>query len=324
MKQTGRILVVALAALALTVIPASAGDLIANGIDLWATPADGGTFVNFAADPIPADFFCTGSTPFVGKVVFKGVPIPTQPEGIFGNADTVVQRLDDAVFAGSGTATRFQQNVVGPAELPVAREIATTRVQVRALSFVSVEPIRTACGAFHVHTRLAPGDQPITQMTITREHANGGRFVAPLSLNVVLSFSPVKSPARETLEITRRVDFPGKANSFWSDEPGEGGVRHLGFAQIDTTGDGAPDTYIPGTSNFAAGWNDGQPLRPASGALATVEPEIVAVAEPTPYCDSGEVTRYGDVHCHATTTPQIEAEWEAENGGTTTTTTTSR
>lgn len=275
--------------------PVSAGDVIANGVDLWFTPADGGTFVNFAADPIPSGFFCTGSKPFAEKVTFKGVPIPTEPKGVFGLADTIVQRLDDAVFSGRSGATRFHQNVDGMVDLPVAAaEVASTRVQVRAISFASIEPIRTDCGLFNVTARLAPGDQPITTMTITRENDFGGRFFAPLSLNVSLSFSPAKGPARETLEIARRVDFPGKANAFWSDQPGESGIQHLGVAQVDTTGDGSPDTFVPGTSNFAAGWNNGVAQR-LPGDLQTASDGIAY----TPYCNSIEVTYYGETHCHS-------------------------
>jgi len=293
MKLTRVAFVMTLTALVVSV-PVSAGDVIANGIDVWTTPGQGGTFVNFAANPIPADFFCTGSQPFAGKVTFKGVPIPTEPEGIFGNADTVVQRLDDAVFSSRRSGMRFQQNVDGMVDLPAA-EVATTRVQVRAISFVGIEPIRTACGAFTLTARLAPGDQPVTQMLITREHENGGRFFAPLSLNVVLSFSPVEGAARESLEITRRIDFPGKANAFWSAEPGEGGIRHLGFAQIDTSGDGVPDTFVPGTSNFAAGWHNGL-AQPSSDSLRATSDGIIY----TPYCTGSELERYGEVECHAT------------------------
>lgn len=301
MKLTRVAFLVVLTALIVVALPVSAGDVIANGIDLWTTPGLGGTFVNFAADPIPADFFCTGSKPFAGKVSFKGVPIPTEPAGIFGNADTVVQRLDDAVFSGRRSGVRFQQNVDGMVDLPVA-EVASTRVQVRAISFVSVEPIRTACGAFTLTARLAPGDQPVTQMLITREQDNGGRFFAPLSLSVVLAFSPVEGPAREALEISRRIDFPGKANSFWSEEPGVGGIRHLGFAQIDTTGNGVPDTFVPGTSNFAAGWHEGV-IQPSSDSLRATSGAII-----TPYCSSKELSVYGETECHATEVAAIEAE----------------
>ena len=158
MKLTRVAFLAVLTALAVVALPVSAGDVIANGIDLWSTPGEGGTFVDFAPNPIPADFFCTGSTPFAGKVTFKGVPIPTDPPGIFGNADTVIQRLDDAVFSSQRSGMRFHQNVDGMVELP-GREVATTRVQVKAISFIGIEPIRTACGAFTVTARLAPGDQ---------------------------------------------------------------------------------------------------------------------------------------------------------------------
>ena len=55
---------------------------------------------------------------------------------------------------------------------------AVTRIQFRALSLKSVEPIETACGKFTATARL-DGVQPVTQMRIIRE-TSGGRFIAPL------------------------------------------------------------------------------------------------------------------------------------------------
>jgi hypothetical protein len=37
--------------------------------------------------------------------------------------------------------------------------------------------------------------------------------------------------------------------------PGPGGVTSSGPVQIDTDGDGVPDTTVPATSNFAPGWS---------------------------------------------------------------------
>ena len=52
--------VVILVGLALLIaVPALAGNaVITNGIDLWRTPAAGGTFADFARTPLPAGFFC--------------------------------------------------------------------------------------------------------------------------------------------------------------------------------------------------------------------------------------------------------------------------
>src|ERR1700712_120854 len=101
---------------------------IQNGIDVWSTRGDGSTFVDFALTPIPAGFFCAGSAPFTAKVAFQGVPLVTDNLKALGNTDTIVQRLDDAVFNKRG--------------------VAVTRTQVRAISLRRVSPLETGCREF--------------------------------------------------------------------------------------------------------------------------------------------------------------------------------
>lgn len=212
-------------------VPAFAADrVIQNGIDVWATPDDGSTFVDFAKKPIPAGFFCPGSTPFTGKVAFKGEPLVTGTPGALGAADTIVQRLDDAAFNKRG--------------------VAMTRIQFRALSLKSLAPIETECGKFNVTASLE-GDQPVTRMVITRENAKGGQFVAPLALNVKVRFEPAGRAIGEALEIPVAVRFPGNINVPWQSKA----VAPVpaGFVLVDTDGDRVADTYLPGTSNFIAG-----------------------------------------------------------------------
>jgi hypothetical protein len=211
--------------------PAFAADrAIQNGIDVWSTSGDGSTFVDFAQTPIPAGFFCPGSAPFAAKVAFQGVPIVTDNLKALGKTDTIVQRLDDAVFNKRGTAV--------------------TRTQVRALSLRSVTPFATSCGKFDATVRL-DGVQPITQMVIHRQNEKGGTFSGPLWLNVKVSFKPVGRASREALEIPLAVRFrdnvqyPWRANSITPEV--------AGFVRVDTDGDGVVDTYLPGTSNFSAG-----------------------------------------------------------------------
>ena len=224
-----------LALLLLISLPVVAADrVIQNGIDLWRTPADGRTFTDFSKDPIPAGFFCAGSAPFTGRIVFRGVPIATGEAGALGRTDTIVQRLDDATFNKTG--------------------VAVTRVQVRALQLEGVRPIKTSCGEFRVEARLQ-GEQPITTMRIVRENANGGRYFVPLALNTKLVFTPVGRPAREILEMAQNMRFPVREGLDWAAQPGlQTGVRRTGFVLVDTDGDRMPDTYLPGSSsNFFAG-----------------------------------------------------------------------
>ncbi|PYQ54802.1 MAG: hypothetical protein DMF53_28970 [Acidobacteria bacterium] len=214
---------------------------IQNGIDAWQTRGDGSTFVDFARTPIPAGFFCAGSAPFTAKVAFQGVPVVTNTPKALGATDTIVQRLDDAVFNKRG--------------------VALTRTQVRALSLKSVTPLETGCGKFEATVRL-DGAQPITQMVIRRENENGGTYSGPLWLNVKLSFTPVGGVSREALELPLEVRFPANTAYPWRAKA----VTPVptGFVKVDTDGDGVADTYLPGTSNFYAGLSS-KPGRP--GAL---------------------------------------------------------
>lgn len=227
MKRTSGFTIIALAVL--LAAPAFAADrVIYNGIDLWSTTSDGTTFADFAKNPIPAGFFCFKSEPFTGRIGFKGVPVATNVLGGLGATDTIVQRLDDAVFNKKG--------------------VAQTRLQVRALSLESIAPVKTACGEFIARASL-DGEQPVTRMRIIRESPAGGRFLAPLSLNVRISFTPVGRPATEPLEIRKSIRFPPLPNLRWRSLPARG-AKVPGFLLVDTDGDRTPDTYLPGTSNF--------------------------------------------------------------------------
>jgi hypothetical protein len=221
---------------------ASAADrVIQNGIDVWMTKGDGSTFIDFAKNPIPAGFFCPGSAPFTDRVAFQGVPIVTGTPGALGAADTIVQRLDDAAFNKRG--------------------VAVTRVQVRALSLKSVQPVKTACGTFTATVRL-DGVQPVTKMRIVRDDQDGGRLSAPLWLNVKVSFTPVDRVSREALEIPVEVRFPATPNVPWRSKAVA--PTPAGFVLVDTDGDRLADTYLPGTSNFIAGQSASR--KPRAGA----------------------------------------------------------
>ena len=220
----------------LLAVPAVAADrIITNGSDLWATRGDGSTFADFSKSPIPAGFFCHNSEPFTGRIVFRGDPLVTGEPGVLGRTDTIVQRLDDAVFNKRG--------------------VATTRIQVRSLSFLGTAPIKTSCGLFKVRVVLH-GEQPVTTMRIVRDNQKGGRYFAPIGVNLRMVFEPaVVQRGGEVVELTRSFLFPAAPDAKWSYKPGPGGIQRTGFVLTDTDGDRQADTYLPGTSNFAAGWN---------------------------------------------------------------------
>src|SRR5262245_48413309 len=201
-----------------TAAPAVAADAaIRQGVDLWMTVA-GFAQTSFDAEPIPAGFFCDSSKPFTGTIVFQGAPLAAEPADSLGSIDTVVRRLDDAVFDAKG--------------------VAYTRVQLLALSLVSTRPVDTACGAYDVAVRL-DGDQPTTKLRILRTNAFGGTYAAPLALNVKLVFTPVKGDKSLRRELTHHVDLGPANNSVWAYTSK---LRYAGTPRIDTNGDGTVDT----------------------------------------------------------------------------------
>jgi hypothetical protein len=233
MKRT---LFFAVALLLSLALPSFAGDVVYSGIDLWRTPGDGGTHTDFAAQPIPSGFFCNDSQAFAGRIAFRGVPVATDSSNALGETDTIVERLDDGVFNRKG--------------------VAVTRVQVRALQFVSTAPVRTSCGDFNVRVTLN-GRQPITSMQIFREENGGGRFLAPIHVNVKMTFTPASGKAARPLVLTQSLRFAADPRAKWADRAldlNKRAVARTGYLRVDSNGDGTPDVYVPGTSNFAAGW----------------------------------------------------------------------
>jgi hypothetical protein len=245
--------------------PASAADVIHNGVDLWMTVA-GFAKTSFAQEPIPAGFFCEGSQPFTGTVTFKGAPLAVEPARSLGPIDTVVRRLDDVTFNEKGEGS--------------------TRIQLMALSLVSTQPIETSCGKYDVAVTLA-GEQPTTTMKIVRTEALGGTYTAPLALNVKAVFTPVQGEKGARRELTRRIELGPGSHSVWAyvtTPQYPAGVR------IDTNGDGKPDTALPVASNFKAG------VEPAvlKGQVSSPRPAYLVLNDctcPSPQCP------YQSCHC---------------------------
>jgi hypothetical protein len=218
---------VVLALLSLLALPALAGEVIPGGIDAWRTVPNK-TFNDFSGQPLPAGFFCASSPAFTGIVRFKGETIASDSAELAG-IDTIVERLDDAMFNERG--------------------MATTRLQLKALNLVSVAPIETGCGLYNVRATLAPGRQPVTRMRIYRDGEDTGRYIAPLALNVKLTFTPVGRSGR-TLSAVQQVRFPGSSLGSYVLNTNKATGS---WVRIDTDGDNQPDTLIPGKSSFQAG-----------------------------------------------------------------------
>lgn len=220
----------ALALAAVVALPASANDVITSGADLWQTAGEL-TYTDFSSEPIPRDFFCSGSRPFDGRIGMRGSSIATEPPGILESIDTIVHRLDDATFDADG--------------------VATTRIQVMALSLVGAEPIDVGCDQpFEVTAALA-GEQPVTEMKIERKADYGGTYVAPLKLDVRLVFTPVAGG--EQLELQREIFLGPASNSYWTTTDKIGTTALGEPVRVDTDGDGVADSALPGPTNFVAG-----------------------------------------------------------------------
>ncbi|MEM7049561.1 MAG: hypothetical protein AAF604_07880 [Acidobacteriota bacterium] len=277
--------------LSLTAFGASA-ETVASGLDLWTTQGNGQTFVDFASNPLPAGFFCPGSEAFSGQIVFRGVPIPTRPRGALGKADTIIHRLDDAVFVPGRAATRTTIREVDGRITEMGfrgQLVASTRIQVRALRFAGVNPIVTNCGTFRVTAGLH-GEQPVTTMLMIRDDEQGGRFFSPLSLVTKLTFTPEDGGL--AVELVKQINFPARPDAVWSFRPEANRPRVEGFVRVDTDGDNRVDTFLPGTSNFAAGFK-------ANGGVTVGDDHASANRDYVPYCD-GVGTWYAE-HCHGTT-----------------------
>ena len=218
----------AVALLVLIALPAAAASPgIRAGIDPWVTVPEG-TFSDFRENPLPAGFFCTASPAFTGRIWLRGVPLVSDNPQL-ARYDTIVQRLDDAVFNKRG--------------------VARTRLQVKALQLEGIQVFKNVCGEYRVQVTLE-GEQPINTMRIVREGKNGGRFFVTLKLNTKVIFTRVDNPA-EQLEFSQPVTFDRSPYHYWGFRDQSKG--RVSEAMIDTDWDGAPDTLVPGTSNFAPG-----------------------------------------------------------------------
>jgi hypothetical protein len=243
-RNQGRLAMLVVALLFVSLAPlAAAPVMVGHGIDVFTTIPSGGSHYDFSTAPIPAGFFCKTSKPFTGRVALTGLPLETAIPGQLRGADTVVERLDDAIFDAKGTAV--------------------TRVQLRALSLVSVSPIKTSCGSYHVYITLA-GEQRPTIMKIHRTQESGGTFEAPIAADAHMTFVPVKGRNARKLELTGSFNFAPSPIP-WSFEGTGPRTKRIGAVKLDTNGDLIPDTLLSGTSNFAAGWAPGAAMTKVIG-----------------------------------------------------------
>ena len=80
---------------------------IPAGDDNFETTANGETYHNFQASPVPAGFFGTGSLQYTGLVPLVGVPLNPQ----VNDNDTTIHRNQDVFTPGSTTITMTALNL---------------------------------------------------------------------------------------------------------------------------------------------------------------------------------------------------------------------
>jgi hypothetical protein len=82
---------------------------IQAGNDEFETTANGETYHNFQASPVPAGFFGSGSQQYAGLVPLVGVPL----NPAVNDTDTIIHRNQDVFTPGSTTITMTALNLKG-------------------------------------------------------------------------------------------------------------------------------------------------------------------------------------------------------------------
>ncbi len=255
---------IALIAMALLAAPLFA-QKIAPGYDIWKTVGNGETFMDFAENPIPAGFFFEGSEAFTGRMDFVGVPLATQPVNALQGADTIIERLDEAVFDGL---------------------TARSRVRVKALSLTAAEPIEVDGAKWDVAVTLAEA-QPITEIVYERIAENEGYFRADLVINMRFTFTHrVVKKLVHTLE--RTVHFPQATDTPYRltspDSPAaKQGRALLAATRVDADGDGLAESLLP--------------LAAVTGAI---QPDLVLCEPDGTNCAPAKTVHQKPTHTHTT------------------------
>lgn len=140
----------------LAALPATA-QVVPAGPDYWVTPPNGETRYTFPEKDVESLCGAVPSAAWDHQVTLRGVPAAGS------DWDTMVWRLNDAVFDPSGNAS--------------------TKIQVRALNLASAATQATPCGDLDWRVRLA-GQQAVTLMKLRRTSQRGGFFSADIAVNV--------------------------------------------------------------------------------------------------------------------------------------------
>jgi hypothetical protein len=235
MQNTNRLTLLCTVALLLLAGPVLAQVTVQQGIDVFETIGGNGTKVNV---DLPAGFFCQGSPAFQADVDMQGVPLTTNPPGLLGTADTVIERLKDAVL-----------NPGDCADIPVT---------VRALSLASTGTVQVPCPGTGITTWRVNactcgccGPQAISTLNICAENDECGTAEGELRINVCLTFTEVSTGAKVG-PVQEQVVL-GINNMPWAAQGLAGQVQAKEAFMIDTNCDSLADLAVPCTTNFNPG-----------------------------------------------------------------------
>src|SRR3954454_19993704 len=231
------VLIAAIAALALF---AGDGRAVPPGFDLFQTDPEQNVFKFTGKYAIPAGFFTADSQPFEGFVNVGGEPIVTFMGQGVGNADTVVQRTEEAVPGENGSAG------------------APAPIELQQLSLVGIAPIEVVTGQttqlWDVHATLSPVRPSTGSIRLTQTDTNGGTLDSQATVYPRFTFTRVSDGATKVLDVGALPDGQRP------DDPivGQGTPWRIGCI--------APALNIPALNG---GFCGGQP--PAGGTALTIE-----------------------------------------------------
>lgn len=142
---------------------AAPSTFIPAGDDKFETTNNGESYHNFAASPIPANFFGPGSQQYSGLVPVEGVPISGQ-----GDIDTIIHRNQDVLTPGSTTLTM-------------------TALSLKSINPITVNYTGSAPEQWNVRVTLSDFKASTGSMTIS----SGGTFDSSLKVWPKFTFTRV-------------------------------------------------------------------------------------------------------------------------------------
>lgn len=201
-------------------LPGTAAAVVPAGFDLFETdPAT--TVFDYSKQPIPQDFFGQGSDPFNQPVNFGGVPLEDFGGHMVGDADTVVQRLNDAD------------------PMPNAQ----VGIELVQLNLVSIEPITVVFNnrteRWEVRAMPSPTQPSTGQMFINQESEQGGTFDSFFDVFPLFEFTRI--PDGQMRELDANFLDPNQVEFFAQDVPWRTGCAPPALAV-----EGLNDGFCPG------------------------------------------------------------------------------